>query len=354
MPDHYNEPWVKEFLDDLRKTKDADIDRVLSEKTKRIPIILYRYRTINTENCNTLDKRWIKSQGLINHPIWLSHPYKFTNRSSDMISDSAESLPQFENEVDSVIHFSNEALHRYAFIQEIRKYLEDYYGEKETHKLIDYPRLEEFPTQLDGLKSLASEVMRKKGILDTDEVFTQLSKKAEDQIEYYKKSIRDRMYKGLAIGCFTTEKYSNYMWKHYADNEKGMCFEYDMTKYKDSARQKKEMYPVYYTNEIIDMSYLIHEDRDRENEYWNTHILPILLTKKICYHQENEWRLVIGNIGSEDGYLCPFIKPSKIYLGPLVSRNSRRRIERLAKKINVEVVQLKKGDVPNTYHEINR
>ncbi len=354
MTDPYNEPWVKEFLDDLRKTKDADIDSVLSEKTPRIPKILYRYRTINDKNCNTLDERYIKFIKFINHPIWLSHPYKFANKSSDTTSDSDGSSPPLEKEVDSVIYFSDEALHRYALIQEIRKYLEDYYGEKETHNLIDNSRLDGCPITLDRLKSLASDVAKNKGISDTNEVFTQLSKNAESQIAYYKKSIRDRMYERLAIGCFTTDKYSDYMWQNYADNGKGMCFEYDMTQFKDSAREKKELCPVYYTDEIVDMSDLIHEDIDKDNEYWNTQILPILLTKKILYCQEKEWRLVIGGIGSEDGSLYPFIKPSKIYLGPLVSRNSRRRVERLAKRVNVPVVLLKKGDAPNTYQEIYR
>lgn len=346
MTDPYNDPWVKEFLDDLRNTKDADIDSVLSAKTPRIPIILYRYRAINNENCKSLDKR--------DYSIWLSHPYKFTNRSSDQITESDGSSPLYEKEVDSVIHFSDKALQRFAFIQEIRKYLEDYYGENETRSLINDQRQTGCPITLDRLKSLASDVAKNKGISDTNEVFTQLSKNAESQIAYYKKSIRDRMYERLAIGCFTTDKYSDYMWENYADNGKGMCFEYDMTQFKDSAREKKELCPVYYTDEIVDMSDLIHEDIDKDNEYWSTQILPILLTKKIQYHQEKEWRLVIGGIGSEDGSLYPFIKPSKIYLGPLVSRNSRRRVERLAKKINVQVVQLKKGDAPNTYQEIYR
>jgi len=346
MTDPYNDPWVKEFLDDLRKTKDANIDSVLSAKTPRIPIILYRYRAINNENCKSLDKR--------DYPIWLSHPYKFTNRSSDQITESDGSSLLYEKEVDSVIHFSDASLQRYAFIQEIRKYLEDYYGENYTRELIMQKRLNWGSITLDGMKSLASEVAKNKGISDTNEVFTQLSTNAESQIDYYNKSIRDRMYKRLAIGCFTTDKYSDYMWNNYADKGKGMCIEYDMTKIDDANPGKKEMCPVYYTDEITDMSYLLDEDRDKDNEYWNTQILPILLTKKIQYHREKEWRLVIANKVNEDGYLFPFIKPSKIYLGPLTPYNSRRRVERLAKKINVEVVQLKKGDVPNTYHENNR
>lgn len=365
MSDEYgNEEWVAELIQKLkRESDDKNLDDIEHKKNNNVPKILYRYRKADNNNINTLDPRkldkevfenqeWLNSKKypdeqhskrFTEHAIWLSHPNNFFDVNGNKENNSDNPL---KTNVDSVLIFSDESLQEYALNILIRENLENICGKEETRNII----LKDMNCKKDIIP-VFKETAKKNGVTDIDELMCQITEKSKDKerIDNYRKSITERIFNGLGIACFTTDKHSDYMWENYADSGKGFCLEYDMTKYRETDRQKMEMFPVYYTDKNNNMDILIDFDYNRKS--WNCKILPIILTKHISFKNEKEWRLVIGKECCENGSYCPFIKPSKIYLGYAMTRKTKKEIKKIADKMDILVISIEKGNSPNTYYE---
>jgi hypothetical protein len=247
--------------------------------------------------------------------------------------------------------FSEDALQKRIFAKECRIYLENVLGIDIAQKKIDALPEEDNGFFLQGLTAEVLKTAREHGEGDPQQILDLIKKesKTKEKMDAYKKSVQDRMYDGLAICCFTDEKHSDSLWAKFGNNNTGMCLEYDMTRCANSDIQKAEMYPVYYSDIPINLSDLLSSDFKRT--YWNPRILRAILTKKTEFHAEREWRFVLSYLASENGLAFPFIKPSTIYLGSDVSCENRKNVQTIAKTLGIRIVQLHKGDEPNTYSE---
>ena len=332
MTDPYNEPWVEEFIQQFGQTKSEDPPKFLNEKSLHLPDKLYRYREITQQNCDTLVGEWSDAIGKSWHVVWLSHPSKY-------------------DDPDSQMSFSEDALQKRIFVNECRLYLESVLGIDITQKKLDALPEEDNGFFLQGLTAEVLKTAREHGEGDPQQILDLIKKesKTKEKMDAYKKSVQDRMYDGLAICCFTDEKHSDSLWAKFGNNNTGMCLEYDMTRCANSDIQKAEMYPVYYSDIPINLSDLLSSDFKRT--YWNPRILRAILTKKTEFHAEREWRFVLSYLASENGLAFPFIKPSTIYLGSDVSCENRKNVQTIAKTLGIRIVQLHKGDEPNTYSE---
>lgn len=113
--------------------------------------------------------------------------------------------------------------------------------------------------------------------------------------------------RGLAYVYSMSEDYDcNQMWAYYANSNNGFCIEYDFNKVKnlsyDLKRKLINLYKVKYCEKaeefefgsLLDWYFNGKDDRLFSNE--QKRILNLLLTKKIGWQHEKEWRLFMTDV----------------------------------------------------------
>jgi len=118
----------------------------------------------------------------------------------------------------------------------------------------------------------------------------------------------------LFISCLSETNNNNLMWSHYANENKGICIEYDFSDFKKNIIMFT--YPVIYVDSPIDVIELLENEKNVE--------LAILVSS-ICKHRdwmyENEWRVIFyipfSNKNKKSKDILKFNVPDvkKIYLG---------------------------------------
>lgn len=152
----------------------------------------------------------------------------------------------------------------------------------------------------------------------------------EGMIEHtYKKVIE-----ALKVCSFSTCYDSFLMWAHYANDHKGICIEYDTTGFQYSDYRARFLWPVVYTDTLLDITDLLVNDEKNINIYRYT--LPSLY-KSQCWRYESEWRLVFphGVVPDEQAYY--FGKPKKVFLGSRIDAELQQEIEKLSDANGIEL-----------------
>ncbi len=149
----------------------------------------------------------------------------------------------------------------------------------------------------------------------------------------------------IFISCLTeiSNLGSLVMWSHYANSHKGFCLEYDMRDFLINY-DKFHIIPVYYSN-----SYSFNWHIETEYDMRKTK-LSLAFIKAYEWYYELEWRLMNENIEqSEDsGFLLPFLKPKRIYLGCKMDKDFKKDLIFICKQKNIIIYE---GFlIPNTYN----
>ena len=145
------------------------------------------------------------------------------------------------------------------------------------------------------------------------------------------------------IVCLT-ETYDNLpMWWHYADERRGICFEFDI----DKANPKDTLFifPVKYSNKLHDAVETLHrldarhlKKKDKEEREFHAIVSEVMLP---CIHKlsdwsyEKEWRYIMTNADYFN-----FVKPSKIILGDKIDESKKNTILEEAKMQGISVTQM--------------
>lgn len=159
------------------------------------------------------------------------------------------------------------------------------------------------------------------------------------------------------ITCMTETKSNILMWSHYADSNRGLCVEYDLKQLRNpSFEVTKHLFPVIYTGERLlfrDLSLLVEShtqlkyDISQDGEYCGKglldDILPLFLTKGMCWGYEQEWRIVytlkqMYDINNETLYkgTIPFSCISGVYLGYRTDPEVRENIIEICQRLTKE------------------
>lgn len=121
------------------------------------------------------------------------------------------------------------------------------------------------------------------------------------------------------VSCFTTKNDSILMWSHYADDNTGICVEYDFNKLEDGDLLKNLFYPVIYTDSPLDLQELIDDEKHQLFDYpLDAAVVCASLNKSKCWEYEKEWRIVlITTINHQPKYYNAKLSflPSNVYLG---------------------------------------
>ena len=156
----------------------------------------------------------------------------------------------------------------------------------------------------------------------------------------------------LRVASFS-EKLTNLpMWSHYANEHKGICFEYDISKIVDPYI-KNRLFPVKYAPSLPNAIAFMEERMAEHKQPSFTLYDYFAMSKLDDWAYEKEWRLII-NLGLEmvkqedaegklagQGMLHWFEKPSKIYFGAKIPEAQKATIKELCKNHNIEMRQMK-------------
>lgn len=155
----------------------------------------------------------------------------------------------------------------------------------------------------------------------------------------------------LRVSCFSSETKVNYpanlpMWYHYADRYRGICIEYDMTKFDEKSVQRLFMFPIKYI-----LSNFLNYENIKKNFAAHRFLLPFYKNKYWSY--ENEWRFISGFSSLDDVYKVPssnnkynsyYIK--SIYIGYKASKKLIKNILYLSRnKYNVYIMNIANSGV---------
>lgn len=179
---------------------------------------------------------------------------------------------------------------------------------------------------------LASLIYQKKFPEKVDE-----AKKSEAKLTEIGGKVINMLLDLFYVGCLCTDNKNRLMWSHYADNHKGFCVEYDYSSY-DYKADEAIPFPVIYSTQRVKVPWKPALENTSENLNDATGKLALaLLTKDSAWQYENEWRVLIKAGEPQDIKCAPI---TCIYLGVMCSEKNKKKIMRIAKKINVPVKQM--------------
>lgn len=156
--------------------------------------------------------------------------------------------------------------------------------------------------------------------------------------------------------CFSTNYNNTLMWSHYADENKGVCVEYDLSLLEHSNPIFKYVYPVIYENnrlfkldieeisEIVETQKWLNYDI-KENGIANYDVLLqtllLFLFKSKDWEYENEWRIIytkadlyLDNHTDFSNPTIDFDCATGIYLGYRINSEIKTNIIEIVDRIN--------------------
>ena len=117
----------------------------------------------------------------------------------------------------------------------------------------------------------------------------------------------------LKLCSFSERLDSIVMWSHYADLIRGLCIEYDITSYSCEDYQRKHLYPVIYSDTMVDATrfVILKVNGDDVNR-----LFPLLvgLVKARDWSYEREWRLIFQDRIIEHEQAYPMVRPQAVYI----------------------------------------
>jgi hypothetical protein len=145
------------------------------------------------------------------------------------------------------------------------------------------------------------------------------------------------------IVCLT-ETYNNLpMWWFYADERRGICFEFEVDKINPA--DKLFIFPVKYSSKLHDAVETLHkldsghlkkkDIKEREFHAFISELVIPCIHKLSDWNYEKEWRYIMLNTEYFD-----FMKPSKIILGDKVDTSKRNILLEKAHEYNIKATQM--------------
>ena len=133
--------------------------------------------------------------------------------------------------------------------------------------------------------------------------------KMKKEAEHEDRFLSQYMKEVFRVGCLSGDNSSILMWSHYADDNRGICIEYDLT----DTTIVPFMYPVVYVPYPFDCSELSEKDIDLA-------MLASTIVKFNIWSYEEEWRILLyyptlRNEIRRERISSLFPKPKAIYLG---------------------------------------
>lgn len=184
--------------------------------------------------------------------------------------------------------------------------------------------------------SIANELLNK-----TKDVQNQANNNLRPEFDKIVKNGTEEIQEGLFVSCFSELSNLNsiLMWSHYANQHRGFCVEYDYREINRLRIKDNTIIPILYS----DKPNICEVKIDTRVEILQ-YQLGIAFTKSTEWEYEKEWRLI--EINDEDqkgknGFLIPFVRPKRIYMGCRISDQLREDIIKYCYANNIDLYQMK-------------
>lgn len=184
--------------------------------------------------------------------------------------------------------------------------------------------------------SIANELLNK-----TKDVQNQAIDNLRPEFDKIVKNGTEEIQEGLFVSCFSELSNLNsiLMWSHYSNQHQGFCVEYDYREINRLRIKDNTIIPILYS----DKPNICEVKIDTRVEILQ-YQLGIAFTKSTEWEYEKEWRLI--EINDEDqkgknGFLIPFVRPKRIYMGCRISDQLREDIIKCCYANNIDLYQMK-------------
>ncbi len=158
----------------------------------------------------------------------------------------------------------------------------------------------------------------------------------DNQFSIVDKDLHKIFSENYHIGCLCSDYKNRLMWSHYAANHTGFCIEYDLSKLESNV-SKVLILPVLYSRErpLIPWNSILNKNI---NYTYELQLIHFLITKDSIWSYEKEWRILLLNKQQNNKVELPV---SCIYVGTECNKENRLELQRIAKEINVPIMEMK-------------
>jgi len=300
--------WKGEFVEllfPLESTK-MRMDDAYHLKYQHLPVSLYKYRDVNEHS----------KQNLLEGTVWLADP--------ETLNDPYECAHLIDVNSLSQHCFKNPSK---GLIQRIP-------DEQKATGIIEALKSSDNP-----METILDSMLESKPIEQRTQYRTAFMSAISELHDDVARAFVARMKRAFKLCSFSERNDSTLMWAHYANYHKGFCIEYNVRNLPPTDFVAKFMYPVIYSNELIDLSCHVKCDPEHK-EFNNLYPNRIGLRKAVDWSYEKEWRLLFANgiIDKPQAYKMP--TPTAVYLGSHIKQADQKEIIDICDRIKVPVKKM--------------
>ncbi|MGE7689645.1 DUF2971 domain-containing protein [Lysinibacillus sp. NPDC097214] len=288
--------------------EDCNFEKAMILKYENIPLSLYKYRAVDDYTLSNLK----------DDLVWCSR--------ADTFNDP------FDSGVTKNISVHYEQAKKHLIKGFCASYRLDYQPILEISKPLDLESTQKFLINM--LQEAGAEVPQ--NLIDKMHETVQSTLDGTiDLFENHLEKMNELFQKRVYASCFSEEPLSILMWSHYADNNKGICLEYNFSDIELPSYLTYDIHPVRYTDSLIDLT--LYENA--------THIRKALLAslnKSKDWEYEKEWRIAVDYSDNKDlGFSYEVTKPVSIIMGSRISDSDKQLVLDIAKDKDIAVKQVK-------------
>lgn len=310
--------WKGKFISILSEQNITveHINKAFDIKNKNLPKSVFKYRSVDEFSLSNLET---------DH-VWCSSP------------------DQYNDPYDTALTFSPDVLRKHITRSNFYKYLEQL-GHKNVFSENEIKRAEMSLDPLVALFALLGEKFSENanGQYLQKQIHEQLKAANSEMVVNFTKSLQ----RDMAICSFSETNDSIVMWGHYAQKHTGFCIEYDLDQLTRDDIRRRFIYPVIYTERLLDVTqYFLSAHKDKNN-FNNLFCILSAIYKSKDWQYEKEWRFIhpIGDVVNK----YPMPKPKTIFIGSRISKEDSDKIKKIGKDKGIPVIQM---EISNSEYKI--
>jgi hypothetical protein len=302
--------WTEEFLELLKQStlEESRFADAIAFKQEHLPKRIYKYRSDNS----------YARENLKSNNIWLASP------------DS------YNDPYDCLLRFSGPAMTAAFERGLINPFITGFQLQ------ISAEKIEEAKQSATPLETLSKNIV---GVGKSDanpKETTKLLSQVGHQFVQTAVDFLQIVRSILKVCSFSALSDSILMWSHYGNNHQGFCVEYDLEQFDQGDAFLKNLYPVIYSQQLIDLTPWA-EKLVSGNAAQLTTLFPLLgvLQKFQGWSYEEEWRYVLFQEKPTSDRNRQMPLPSRVFLGAKAEAATRAELLAICKEINIPVWQMR-------------
>lgn len=347
MDERYLDEYYKFLIEkqDRLKTDEKLVRETLASHLSHMPSKLYKYRSCNRKNFNTLKngRIYMPCANDFKDPFDYTLNFDLSKQTDDIERFLKENLDQIVfKEITKLIKRFGLRTPKFT-ITSVRFVRENYYLEDGT--FLEEKFQKDIVAKCNSTDKLLYKKAQELISTFTEDNGSRLHKLAESLAQKINEMSRQPREQSL-VYCMTEDNSCGPMWENYADGYKGFCIEYDFSTWQskpfDEVKNLIYLFPVIYLKEkpVFNMVPFFEiatkqnflEEKTDDNISLQIDLNKQLLRKSSDYYYEKEWRFSIKNEGNN---FQPFSFVSAIYMGRDIAENNVKHLKVIARKLKV-------------------